>query len=137
MNRAEAMNQGTWEGSRDGRSVTPPMYRHPLTSPRKARIVAYLRSDLRGAELEMQKRAIVDYAEQRGLGIDRFYEAVGESSFSVTQGYSISEVISSLKSGDELIITEPFVLSHKGSDLIKVFNEMEQRGAVIHIVAYN
>ena len=67
--------------------------------------VAYLRISTSGQDLNTQRFAILDYAQQHGLVVDQFVESLSSSRRTVGER-GLREVLDRLHAGDTLLVSE-------------------------------
>ena len=93
---------------------------------RVMKTVAYLRVSTGSQDLANQKLAVLDYARQKRLAIDRFVEAQASSRKGRDQR-RIEELLGSLTAGDRLIVSELSRLGRSLGQVIQIVDELVKR----------
>jgi DNA invertase Pin-like site-specific DNA recombinase len=90
------------------------------------RTVAYLRISTGSQDLTNQKLAVLDYARQKHLTIDRFIEAQASSRKGRDQR-RIEELLGMLAEGDRLVVSELSRLGRSLGQVIQIVDELVKR----------
>ena len=88
--------------------------------------VAYLRISTGSQDLTNQKLAVLDYARQKHLTIDRFVEAQASSRKGRDQR-RIEELLGMLAEGDRLVVSELSRLGRSLGQVIQIVDELVKR----------
>ena len=88
--------------------------------------VAYLRISTGSQDLTNQKLAVLDYARQKRLTIDRFVEAQASSRKGRDQR-RIEELLGMLAEGDRLVVSELSRLGRSLGQVIQIVDELVKR----------
>src|SRR3954447_12822350 len=98
----------------------------PLFVARCMKTVAYLRISTGSQDLATQKLAVLDYARQNRLSVDRFVEAQA-SSRKGRDERRIDELLGALTAGDRLIVSELSRLGRSLGQVIQIVDELVKR----------
>jgi DNA invertase Pin-like site-specific DNA recombinase len=85
--------------------------------------VAYLRISTSGQDLNSQRFAILDYAQQHGLVIDRFVGSQSSSRRTVGER-GLQAVLDQLQSGDTLLVSELSRLGRSVGQIIQLLDQL-------------
>ena len=85
--------------------------------------VAYLRISTSGQDLNAQRFAILDYAQQHGLVIDRFVGSQSSSRRTVGER-GLQAVLDQLQSGDTLLVSELSRLGRSVGQIIQLLDQV-------------
>src|SRR3954471_21654731 len=88
--------------------------------------VAYLRVSTGSQDLANQKMAVLDYARQQRLTVDRFVEAQVSSRKNPAQR-GIDDLLGTLATGDRLIVSELSRLGRSLGQVIRIVDELVKR----------
>ena len=88
--------------------------------------VAYLRVSTGSQNLDKQKLAILDYARQKQLAVDRFVEVQASSRKGRDPGRT-GELLDSLTAGDHLIVSDLLRLGRSLGQVIRIVEELVTR----------
>lgn len=102
----------------------------------KPLIIGYLRVSTDKQVIESQKLAIYDYAKQHSLIISTFVE-VTVSSVKSTERRKIDELLTNLREGDTLLISELSRLGRSTIELLSLVKEITDRGIKLIIIKQN
>ncbi len=94
-------------------------------------IIAYLRISTEKQHLENQKGEIARFAQQRGITIDRWVTEV-VSGTTKRNDRALGLIISRLKPGDTLIVTELSRLSRTLMDIMTILNRCMKQQVIIY-----
>ena len=88
--------------------------------------VAYLRVSTRSQDLENQKMAILEYAQQKRFVVDRFLE-IQASALHARHRAHVGEMLLSLEPGDRLVVSELSRLGRSLGQVIQTVDTLVQR----------
>jgi DNA invertase Pin-like site-specific DNA recombinase len=97
---------------------------------------AYLRASTDKQDLNNQKLAILEYAQQHSLKVDEFIN-VTVSSRKTSKQRRIDELLNRLSDADTLIVTELSRLGRSTSEVINLVNELLQRQIRVIVIKQN
>lgn len=101
-----------------------------------AKVLVYLRTSTDKQDLNNQKLAILEYAQQNGLQIDDFI-AITISSHKNRYERRIDELLDKLNPGDTLLVTELSRLGRSTGQVINLIDELVNRGIRIIVAKQN
>jgi len=87
------------------------------------KITAYLRVSMSGQEISNQKLAILDYAQQHQLQVDRFLEVKVSSRKSLRER-GIDGLFAGMQAGDLLLVSELSRLGRSVGQIIQIVDEL-------------
>jgi DNA invertase Pin-like site-specific DNA recombinase len=93
---------------------------------RVMKTIAYLRISTGSQDLATQKLAVLDYARQNRLAVDRFVEAQA-SSRKGRDERRIDELLGELEAGDRLVVSELSRLGRSLGQVIQIVDELVKR----------
>lgn len=101
-----------------------------------AKAIAYLRVSTDEQDLENQRLEIRNYADRRGIGISEWIE-VEVSSRKKARARKIENLISRLKKGDTLVVSELSRLARLMRETHNIIHEIAKKKVELHIIKQN
>lgn len=101
-----------------------------------AKTIAYLRVSTDEQDLENQRLEIRNYADRRGIGISEWIE-VEVSSRKKARARKIENLISRLKKGDTLVVSELSRLARLMRETHNIIHEIAKKKVELHIIKQN
>jgi DNA invertase Pin-like site-specific DNA recombinase len=98
--------------------------------------VAYLRISTSGQDLDTQRFAILDYAQQHGLVVDRFVESQSSSRRTVGER-GLRVVLDQLHAGDTLVVSELSRLGRSVGQIIQLLDELLKTNVTLVAIKEN
>jgi len=99
-------------------------------------VFAYLRVSTDKQDLENQKLGILEYANKKGLQIDKFWEET-VSTRKKLQDRDLWLLMQQLKAGDVLIVSEISRLARSLLEIMEIIKKLMEIGVEIHFVKQN
>jgi len=100
------------------------------------KIVAYLRASTDKQDLNHQKLELLEFARKKSLAIDEFVEITISSRKTIKQR-RIDELLSMLKDGDTLLVTELSRLGRSTTEVITLVNSLAYRSIRVIVLKQN
>lgn len=97
---------------------------------------AYVRISTNKQDLQNQKHALLQYANDKNLGQINFIEAIS-SSFKKEEDRKINELFTRLCERDHLIVSELSRLGRSVVNVVDIMNRLVEKKVIIHIVKEN